>query len=393
MKLKFTFIILGVMFIAFACQKNNEDNKVYQYQTLNLPPQADNYKADFNAAFGTSKVVNLTTTNAITNDGAALGRVLFYDKLLSLNNTTACASCHQQSAGFSDGGAQFSVGFEGNITSRNSMSIANTADNGFYFWDGRSTTLEDLALQPVRNHVELGLNKIANLETKLANAPYYSALFEKAFGDKTVTRERVSKALSQFLHSMTSRNSKFDEGLKSNFTNYTPAEKRGEVLFAKTLYCGQCHNGTDLDSRGSSFTATGTTNSWNSNQNNLNKQQANVGLEKNYIDDGMGLGSFKVPSLRNVTLTAPYMHDGRFKTLEEVINHYSDGVQNHPNLDSRIRDFNKTRNWNGGGQDTTQNRHIRLALSTQDKSDLISFLKTLTDNKFITDSKFSNPFK
>jgi cytochrome c peroxidase len=196
------------------------------------------------------------------------------------------------------------------------------------------------------------------------------------------------------VHSLVSRNSKFDVGQKTNFSNFTAAEKRGEQLFQQTLYCGQCHNGKDFD-------GTGFSGGWNDNGSTLNFSAANVGLDKDYQDDGFGLkanepfrkGVFKVPSLRNVALTAPYMHDGRFKTLEDVINHYSDGIQDHPNLDSRIRFFNQRTNWNGGGVDTTQNRHIRLVLTKQQKADLVEFLKTLTDRTFIEDKKYSSPFQ
>jgi cytochrome c peroxidase len=400
MKQKFFLLIFSVIMVLVACQKK-EDEKVYQYQSINLPTETSDYKASFDAAFSRSsslpttipQVFNFPAENKVTNAGATLGRVLFYDKLLSENNTTACASCHQQSNAFSDGGKQFSTGFAGEKTTRNSMAIVNTADNGFYFWDGRTSTLEMLALQPVRNHIEMGLDKIVNLEKKLAQAPYYNDLFKKAFGSTEITKEKVSKALSQFVHSLVSRNSKFDLGQKTNFSNFSAAEKRGEQLFQKTLYCGQCHNGKDFDGAGSSF-------GWG-DDNNLNFSSANVGLDKNYQDDGFGLkandefsrGVFKVPSLRNVALTGPYMHDGRFKTLEDVINHYSDGVQNHPNLDSRIRFFNQRSNWNGGGVDTTQNRHIRLVLTKQQKTDLIEFLKTLTDKTFIEDKKYASPFQ
>jgi cytochrome c peroxidase len=390
--------LLGGFFLLVACQKKEED-KIYRYQSLNLPKQVDNYKSEFDAVFTSpfgNTNLNVPEDNPITNMGATLGRVLFYDKLLSENNTIACVSCHQQEASFSDKGKALSIGFEGNSTSRNSMSIVNTADNGFYFWDGRTATLEALALQPVRNHIEMGLDKIPNLEKKLEQTPYYTELFEKAFGSKEITRDKISKALSQFVHSLVSKTSKFDAGLKNNFSNYTASEKRGEELFLKELYCGQCHNGPDLDSRGGSF-------GWGNNDLNLNRSSANIGLSKEYKDPGVGglfsgteaiiaNGIFKVPSLRNVALTAPYMHDGRFKTLEEVIDHYSNGVEDHPNLDSRIRFFNQTTGWNGGGTDTTQNRHLKLNLTPQQKADLVAFLHTLTDNKFIQDKKFSSPF-
>lgn len=396
-------ILFSGLFILIACQKNEED-KIYRYQSLNLPSKVEDYKADFNAVFQTKNTqqipsffnLNIQKDNPITNEGATLGRVLFYDKLLSENNAISCASCHQQEAGFSDKGKAFSEGFEGKFTPRNSMSIVNTADNGFYFWDGRTPTLEALALQPVRNHIEMGLDRIPNLEKKLADAPYYTDLFEKAFGSKEITKDKISKALAQFVHSLVSKSSKFDIGLTNNFANFTASEKRGEKLFLKDLYCGQCHNGNDLDGRGGNF-------GW-SGGNDLNRSSANIGLAMEYNDPGIGgimtsteaiisnNGVFKVPSLRNVALTAPYMHDGRFKTLEEVIDHYSDGVADHPNLDSRIRFFNQITGWNGGGQDSTLDKNIRLGLTPQQKTDLIAFLQTLTDTKFIQDKKFSNPF-
>ncbi len=290
--------------------------------------------------------------NKITDAGATLGRVLFYDKKLSLNNSTSCGSCHIQEKGFSDG-LKNSIGFDGGVTSRNTPAITNVLNQQGFFWDGRSTKLEDMVLMPIKNHVEMGIDKIVNLEKKIQDIPYYPALFESAFGSKEVTREKISKALSQFLRSM------FSAGSKADNSDFTSLESRGNSLFHWLVRCSDCHTGGDLRTN----------------------KVANIGLDLEYADQGVGNGKFMVPSLRNVALTAPYMHDGRFQTLEEVVEHYNSGVQAHPSLDPSLR-----MGWNA------ESAPRKLNLSESDKQALVAYLKTLTDNKLVIDEKFSNPF-
>lgn len=347
--------------------------------TLNLPESAFNY-TDFNlpAHFLAPPVASTdntpVNTNPITNDGATLGRVLFYDKGLSINNTIACASCHKQSNSFTDP-SQFSKGFLGGLTDRNSMSLANARYyvNGKFFWDERAVTLEDQTLMPIQHAVEMGMT-LDSLEKKLSAKDYYKILFKKAFGDENITRDRVSKALAQFIRAMVSYQSKYDDGLTAlghapapneDLPGFTQQENQGLRVF--TANCaGPCHN-TELQTM---------------------PVARNNGLDLVYTDNGVGKitgrtidnGKFKSPSLRNVMLTAPYMHDGRFQTIEQVLEHYSTGIKNHPNLDNRLKD-----------PVTGEARPFNL--TQQQKNAIVAFLNTLTDTKFTTDVKYSDPFK
>ncbi|WP_282117980.1 cytochrome-c peroxidase [Maribacter aquivivus] len=341
---------------------------------LNLPDSPFNYAnillPDFFFDNDVRDEDNTPNNKATTDNGATLGRVLFYDKNLSMNNTISCASCHIQENGFSDPNA-LSTGFNGELTSRNSMGLANARfyENGRFFWDERAVTLEAQTLVPIQDLVEMGLT-LPELEEKLTQQPYYAALFTNAFGDETITSNRVALALSQFIRSMVSYESKFDDGLAQtqdiddNFPNFTTSENRGKQLFmSNQTRCFDCH----------------ATNVF------VGDDARNNGLDATITDLGVGgitgnnneLGEFKVPSLRNIALTGPYMHDGRFETLEEVIEHYNSGVQNNPNLDNRLTQGNNVR---------------RLNLSDTDKQALVDFLNTLTDDEFINDEKYASPF-
>ena len=310
--------------------------------------------------------------NKITDAGATLGRVLFYDKKLSYNNTVACGSCHLQSNAFADV-KPLSRGFDGNVTTRNSPSIVNAAFQTSYFWDGRIAKLEDMVLLPLNNHIEMGIEKIENLEKKLESTSYYSKLFNDAFGTPEITKEKLSKALSQFIRSMQSFDAKIDQGQ----TALNSSEKKGEFIFNRN--CFSCHQGANF--RAGSENG----NTKNSTSVNVNAF-ANIGLELSYKDKGLGEfidkreGYFRIPSLRNIEHTGPYMHDGRFKTLEEVIEHYNSGIQAHPFLSPQLLD------WNTGTQP------IRMDLTAENKEDLLNFLKTLTDKHFMDDERYSDPF-
>lgn len=306
----------------------------------------------------------------ITDEGATLGRVLFYDPQLSLNNAVSCGSCHHQDKAFADG-QQFSKGFGGKITPRNSMSIVNVGLNNNLFWDSRLASLQVMVTHPIQNHIEMGMESMEDIEVKLAKVDYYPALFEKAFGTQEITTERVSNAMTQFLSAMKTGKSKFDQGFENNFTNYTPLELEGKDLFMSTkTNCTSCHAGINFaapDFPGGPY-----------GQPSV-KGTANIGLDLDYADEGKGEGKFRIPSLRNIALTGPYMHDGRFETLEEVVEHYNSGVQAHHALDHNLVDEN--------GQPQ------RLNLSTFEKKALVAFLHTLTDDAFITDERYSNPFQ
>lgn len=350
-------------------------------KTLNLPSDPYNYSnISLPAHFSAPPVQaanNTPSTNPTTDLGSTLGRVLFYDKNLSANNTVSCGSCHLQSKSFTDP-AQFSDGFNGGKTGRHSMSLANALfyENGKFFWDERAATLEDQVLMPIQDQIEMGMT-LQDLVPKLQALDYYKVLFRQTYGDTTVTTERISKSLAQFVRSMISYQSKYDEALKgqtgpvtptTNLAGLTAEENLGRQLFVDPAKggCAGCHS-TDLF---------------------IGRVALNNGLDATTTDKGLagvtGLatdeGKFKVPSLRNVALTAPYMHDGRFATLAQVIEHYNSGVKAHPALDNRLK-----------VQGTNQPK--RLNLTAGEKAAMVAFLNTLTDNTFINDVKFSDPFK
>ena len=317
---------------------------------------------------------NTPTTTTSSNDIATLGRVLFYEKQLSANATIACASCHTQANGFTDP-RQFSIGFSGAATGRNSMGIANVRfyENGHFFWDERADTLEDQTLIPIQSDVEMGLT-LDEAVSNINNQDYYAFLFEQAFGDSTVTSVRISTALSQFIRAMVSYESAYDQGVQNNFANFSASQNRGRGLFfSRRTNCATCHVNDRNNGNQAIFQA---------------DRPRNNGLDADLVnaDNGQGdvtgntndNGKFKVSSLRNIAETAPYMHDGRFATLADVIEHYDSGVQAHPNLDNRLQRNGVPR---------------QLNLSDQDKTDLIAFLHTLTDDVFLTEEKFSDPFR
>lgn len=344
---------------------------------LSLPEVMHNYSdPDLPAHFNTAIVQGFDNTpidNVIYDELATLGRVLFYEKQLSANGMIACAGCHLQANGFSDPN-QFSIGFQGVTTSRNSMGLANSKyyERGHFFWDERANTLEDQVLEPIQSVVEMGLT-LEQAESNVIGQAYYPYLFEQAFGDSTVTSERMSQALSQFVRSMISYQSKYDTGVASNFINFSATENRGRDLFnSARTNCATCH----VNNRN------------NGNEAILQPDRTfNNGLDAALVNEDNGVGDlvntqnqngrFKVGSLRNIELTAPYMHDGRFATLLDVVEHYNSGVQDHPNLDNRLQR-------NGDP--------IQMNLSDQQKQDLVAFMLTLTDDTFITDEKFSDPF-
>ncbi|MEI7979007.1 MAG: cytochrome c peroxidase [Bacteroidota bacterium] len=324
------------------------------------------------------------------NKQATIGRALFYDKNLSATNNIACASCHFQENAFADG-KQFSIGFKSEMTERNSMAFNNlNANQDGFFWDLRETNLKDMVLKPISNHIEMGFTDINVICKKLTQNPQYQKLFTETYPEG-LTVENVANSLSSFLQAIKSVNSKFDKefnfnrnNITDNFPNFTAEENHGKQLFVKDG-CINCHNPQVNFQKG-----------WNN--------WANIGLDLNYKDKGMSEidltkrrggfepfetgqeGNFKVPSLRNIALTAPYMHDGRFATLNEVLNHYSEGIKNHKNLSWELID-----------QDLTfgSNKVIakKFNYTEQDKKALIAFLNTLTDYKMISDPKFSNPFQ
>lgn len=325
---------------------------------------------------------------AIDNDKATLGRVLFYETRLSKNNRVSCGTCHKQEFGFADN-VRFSNGYEDKQTLRNTPSIVNLGLQTAFFWDMRETVLGHMVLQPIANHIEMGLENQTEMVAKIQSNAEYEPLFLAAFGDTEVTAARMSEALEQFARALISVQSKYDTGVPTNFSNFNESELRGKELFFHGLPCSGCHGGHVLAG--------------------AETQHDNIGLEMWYSDPGViGInplsnaelnGSFKTPSLRNIALSAPYMHDGRFATLEEVVEFYNSGVQHHPQLSFMLR-----KSTNGGfffmGEDPADEymnnltgiQPLRMHMSPQDKQDLIAFLHTLTDTDLRVDPKFSDPF-
>ena len=341
---------------------------------LLLPATSFNYAAPvLPVAFLVNPILaqdNTPATNFTTDAGATLGRVLFYDKRLSTNQTVSCSSCHQREHGFSDP-RPFSVGFNGGLTGRNSMGLSNARwyQRRHFFWDERAASLEDQVLQPIQNSVEMGMTLEA-LTNRLAVEPFYTNLFAKTFGSTTVTSGRISQALAQFVRSIISVQSKYDTGVSNNFANFTAQEDLGRRIFLGQVgnppaTCAACH-GTDNFVPGPALN--------------------NNGLEFPFVDLGVGgitgnpadNGKFKVPSLRNIELTAPYMHDGRFTNLEQVVEFYNSGVVANPNLSPPLRNPNGTVR--------------RLNLTPLQKAALVAFLRTLTDPNLATNEKYSDPF-
>lgn len=305
--------------------------------------------------------MDIPADNPTTVEGVALGRRLFYDTRLSEDNTMSCASCHVQEHAFSDN-RRFSVGIDKIAGNRQSMAVFNLGWSAPLFWDGRAASLEAQAHDPVVNPIELHTtwDKVVK---KIAADDTYPAMFFKAFGVYKVDSLLITKAIAQFERSIISFNSRFDKFyFQGDTTVFTAAEKRGKAIFFNQGSCLHCH---------ADFILTD-----NALRNNGidNEQHTDVGLAaitKNPAD----IGKFRVTTLRNIALTAPYMHDGRFATLEEVVEHYNSGIGlTHHNVDENMHVFM-------GG----------LGLTEQDKGDLVAFLKTLTDSTLITDKRYAKP--
>ncbi len=306
--------------------------------------------------------------NVLTDAGATLGRVLFYDTRLSINNSISCGSCHFQEHAFSDP-RPLSPGHEGVLVDRNAMSLVNLRFmRTGAFWDERGGTLEQQVLMPIESSVEMG-HRLPDVVEILKSDKHYPSLFQAAFGDHQIDRDRIAKALAQFVRSMLSYQSKYDAGaaqahsMAEDFANFTSAENHGKSLFL--THCAVCHRPA-RDTQMAHFDL------FRSLNNGVDATATPQDTGRGDITfDLSETGLFKSSSLRNVEFTAPYMHDGRFATLEEVIEHYSTGVQRHPLVSSNV---------------------FRMQLSDDEKQAVIAFLKTLSDEHFINDPKFSDPW-
>jgi cytochrome c peroxidase len=309
--------------------------------------------------------------NPLTVAGVALGRRLFYDKILSEDQSMSCATCHSQDKSFTDGLAT-SKGTRGLNGTRNAMALVNIAYNprGF-FWDGRAASLEQQALLPVEDHLELNVSW-ETVEERLRAHAEYPALFRQAFGieyKKDITRDLAVKAIAQFERTLVSANSEFDRVVWLNQGEFSPEEEHGMELFFFELAQSLDHPGCSHCHLGPHFSDNQFRNNGIDDVADLNAfvDKGRGGVTGVYFDNG----KFRTPTLRNIALTAPYMHDGRFQTLEEVLDSYSNGGHGVENEDTNIRPF---------------------SLSAEDKAALLAFLHTLTDTSFVNNPAFSSPF-
>lgn len=320
---------------------------------------------------------NTPGSNAITDAGATLGRILFYDKRLSRNDTVSCASCHQQALAFADT-ATASAGVSG-TTGRHSMRLINArfATEARFFWDERATSLENQTSQPIKDHIEMGFSgssgdpSFSDLVTKLSAIPEYRVLFAMTFADKVITETRIQRALSQFVRSIQSFDSKYDAGralVNDNqpFPNFTASENAGKQLFLTPpgpgggAGCAGCHRPPEFD---------------------IDPNSRNNGVTTGF--SGTDLTNTRAPTLRDLVgpggqSNGAFMHDASFATLDQVISHYNQIPADNANLDNRLRRP-------GGG---LQN----LNLSPQQRADLVTFLRTLTGTAVYSDVRWSDPF-
>lgn len=380
-----------VLISIYACQEEepkplpdttyfSADDQAVIDEYLNMPLETIDYTIDFPAYYG-------NPSSTVNNDMATLGRVIFYDKNLSKDRSISCASCHKQELAFADDVA-FSRGIENHHTDRNSLALGAVFSFSEYYgqeslgripfmWDNRASSVPEQSEMSFANSREMGMD-MKEVIDRMAEQPYYHALIKKAYGFEILNEGVVLAALESFVNSMSSHSSKFDEEMdkhfestistsvdvEKEFSGFTASENLGKRIFLES--CSHCHG------RIVSPPA---------------RTSSNNGLDLTYTDQGVGsitqdepdMGKFKVPPLRNVAITAPYMHDGRFATLEEVIDHYSFGVQHHPNLGYELK--------------TDDGIPNRPHYDPTTRKALLDFLHTLTDEVFTTDDRFSDPFK
>jgi cytochrome c peroxidase len=347
-KLPTWFIVLSSAFIA--CSKGDTDN-------------LDNCDA------GSATQVTLErptrfpaiedfSYNPLTVEGIALGKKLFYEKSLSADNTISCGNCHKQQYNFSDGGEKFSKGVGGALGNRNSMALINMAWNTTFFWDGRHSSLEAQIHDPVVNPIEM-MESWPSVVSKLQNDPEYPDLFCQAFGTNTIDSSLVMKAIAQFLRSITSSKTRWDRFIRQEI-QLTESEINGYQIFSTEKGdCFHCHVPDNM-----LF---------------MDNQFHNNGLDATFTDKGLGGftgnanddGKFKTPTLRNIVFSAPYMHDGRFATLEEVIEHYNQGGTPSATIDPLMKKVG-----------------VGLNLTASEKQDLLNFIKCLTDSSVLVNPAF-----
>jgi cytochrome c peroxidase len=344
-------IVLGLAVFATSCEKdapideNPLDTTPY---VLDIPSHMPRMR--------------LPDDNPMTVEAVNLGRHLFYEKRLSLDGTQSCASCHVSQFGFTDNGTRFSTGIDGVQGDKNAMAIINLGWGREFFWNGRAKGLEALVEEPVINPIEMH-NTWPNVEVTLQADSMYRRMFREAFGTEEITKENSQKAVAQFMRSMISANSPYDRYLRGDQSALTPRQIIGkELFFSEKAECFHCH--TELLMQDNLF-----------HNNGLDYQASRNPGRYEVTGDTNDIGKFRTPTLRNIELTAPYMHDGRFETLEEVVEHYSSGIRESSNLQVLLR--------RPGG----------LNFSPQEKLALAEFMRALTDTSFINNPAYSDPFE
>ncbi|MBR9861613.1 c-type cytochrome [bacterium] len=314
---------------------------------------------------------DIAEDNPLTVQGVKLGKMLFYETKLSSDNSMSCASCHRQEHAFTDT-AKFSIGVRGLEGKRQAMSVFNMAWNSNeFFWDGRAHLLRDQSLMPIQDELEMD-ETLESVIAKLSDDQSYRDQFIRAFGTDEITTERISKAMEQFMNSIVSHGSKYDRYLAGTDT-LTESEERGRQLFFQEYNpffpdesgadCAHCHSGDNFSN----------------NEYMNNGLDGNVVADKgreNVTQDAKDRAKFKVTSLRNIEVTPPYMHDGRFQTLEEVIQHYNDGLVDSETLDPAL----------------AMTMDTGLMLDDDDIKDIVAFLKTLTDDELLSNPEYASPF-
>lgn len=365
--MKYTLLVFAIAMLGIvSCSKEDTDPNTD-------PPQITQDDTPYDLNIWALPPPPIAEDNQLTITGVDLGRRLFYDNMLSLDNSMNCASCHQQEFAFSDT-ARFSIGVVGEPGGRQSMTVVNMAWNtNEFFWDGRAHLLRDQVVKPIQDPLELNLAMDVLLE-RLQSSSTYPDLFIKAFGTSTITEELLGLALEQFCNSIVSGNSKYDQFLAGTET-LNESEERGRTLFFAEYNpgfpdisgadCAHCHSGINFEN-----------DQYMNNALDADSDMEDLG-RADVTENSADNGKFKVPTLRNAALTPPYMHDGRFQNLEDVLNHYNTGMVMSSTIDpALIYPLN-----NGG-----------LQLSDQDITDLVAFLHTLSDETLVTNPEYANPF-
>jgi cytochrome c peroxidase len=345
------WVVFGLAGLLMQCQ--SADNGA-------VPPETTPNPYEFKVPANFPEPVYAFENNAVTKEGFELGRMLFYDGRLSSDGSVSCGSCHRQAFAFADHSHDLSHGVGDKLGNRNTNALSNLAWMPEFFWDGGAKHLEVTPLNALTNPVEMN-ETLPNVIDKLNNLPGYREQFKAAFGRDTINSQLLFRALAQFTGSLVSANSRYDHFVrKEQGVVFTEAEQEGLRLFEAK--CAACH-ATDL------FTDHSYRN------NGLDNDFARDKGREIVTSDPNDRGKFKVPSLRNVALTLPYMHDGRFYTLKRVLDHYEAGVKDSPTLDPLLR----------------QNGRLGIPLTEDEKAKLIAFLNTLTDPVFANDKRFRDP--